>query len=150
MGKGFHSSQHSRPVLGPTQPPIQWVMGVKRPGRKVDQHLHITPRLRMSGATPPLPLYAFTVWSGATFRTCSICPMFIFAVLKDKMRIFVMDTQLVTEFFSLFSRTTGLKCTTVSIWGSKKFCRVNKRPSYIKRLDTAGPCSEPNKFNAGM
>jgi len=27
--------------------------------------------------------------------------MFTFAVLKDKMRIFMMDTQLVTGFFSL-------------------------------------------------
>ena len=25
-----------RPALGPTQPPIQWVLGVKRPGRGVD------------------------------------------------------------------------------------------------------------------
>jgi hypothetical protein len=38
------STTSSRPVLGPTQPPIQWVpgalsLGVKRPGREADNSL---------------------------------------------------------------------------------------------------------------
>jgi hypothetical protein len=41
MFKNFLFSTSSRPALGPTQPPIQWVMGalspgVKRPGREAD------------------------------------------------------------------------------------------------------------------
>jgi hypothetical protein len=40
-GKNFHFSISSRPALGPTQPPIQWVpgalsSGVKGPGREAD------------------------------------------------------------------------------------------------------------------
>jgi len=49
----------SRPALGPTQPPVKCVPdsptpGVKQPGHEVD-HLHLVQRLRMRGATPPLP-----------------------------------------------------------------------------------------------
>jgi hypothetical protein len=29
-------SMSSRPALGPTEPPIQWLTGVKRPGREAD------------------------------------------------------------------------------------------------------------------
>jgi hypothetical protein len=48
----FLFSTASRPVLGPTQPPIQWVLGalslgVKWPGVKLTTHLHLVLRVRM-------------------------------------------------------------------------------------------------------
>jgi len=50
----------SRPALGPTQPPIQWVPGILSRGYsgrgvKLTTHLHLVLRLRMRGAIPPLP-----------------------------------------------------------------------------------------------
>jgi len=53
----------NRPILGPTQPPIQWVSGtvlpaVKRPEPEGDQ-LQLVPRLKMCGALLPLPQNVF-------------------------------------------------------------------------------------------
>jgi hypothetical protein len=50
----------SRPALGSTYPPIQWVpgalsLGVKWRGVKPNAHLHLAPRPWMRGAIPPLP-----------------------------------------------------------------------------------------------
>jgi hypothetical protein len=52
----------SRMAMGLTQPPIQWVLGVKWPGREADHSPHLVPRSRMCGAIPPLLQYIFMVW----------------------------------------------------------------------------------------
>jgi hypothetical protein len=56
-GRGFFFlAPASRPALGPTQPPIQWVPEVKR-GWSVmlTTHPYLVPRLSMSRSIPPLP-----------------------------------------------------------------------------------------------
>jgi hypothetical protein len=50
----FPLASVSRPALGPTQPPVQWILGVLSPGVKrgrgvtLTTHPHLVPRSRMS------------------------------------------------------------------------------------------------------
>jgi hypothetical protein len=53
--KNFPLASVSRPALGPTQPPVQWVLEVLSSGLKrgrgvtLTTHPHLVPRSRMSG-----------------------------------------------------------------------------------------------------
>jgi hypothetical protein len=44
-----------RPTLGPTQPPIQWVPGLKRQGSEADHSPPSSAEVKSSGAIPLLP-----------------------------------------------------------------------------------------------
>ena len=64
--------QPSRPTLGPTQPPVQWVpglsRGVKRPGRVVDPQPHLQCRGLKKGRAIPLPtLMVLVAYKGRNF-----------------------------------------------------------------------------------
>jgi hypothetical protein len=44
-----------RPALGPTQPRIQCLPGIKRPGREADHSPPSSAGVKNGGAIPPLP-----------------------------------------------------------------------------------------------
>jgi len=77
--QGFLFATASRPAIGPTQFPIQWVtgypsLGVKRPGREAT-YLHLAPRSsRMREAISPLPQYASEAWCSVKKSTGTTSP----------------------------------------------------------------------------
>jgi hypothetical protein len=63
-GKNFHFSKSSRPVLGSTQPPIQWIPetlspGVKRQGREADHSPPASAEVKKMWIYRSTPPYAF-------------------------------------------------------------------------------------------
>jgi hypothetical protein len=78
LGRGeriFPVASMSRPALGPTQPPVQWVPGIHSPGLKCGRgvtlttHPHLLPRLRVSRSytsSPPKRLRGVQ-WNSFSF-----------------------------------------------------------------------------------
>lgn len=66
MEQDIFSQKTCRPALGPTQPPIQWLLGVKwEMCVMLTSHLQLLVfRLRMGGDISILPLYAFMLCTG--------------------------------------------------------------------------------------
>jgi hypothetical protein len=64
--KDFLLSRSSRPVLGFTQPPIQWVRGVKRSGREADHSPPTSAEIKkmlIYTSTPPCAFMAYRLTS---------------------------------------------------------------------------------------
>jgi hypothetical protein len=78
QGQEIVSSKLADLFWGQPSLPIQWVLvflqGVNRSELEV-KHLHLVPRLRMSGGTPLLPLHAFMAWKGQLCLFTHLIPM---------------------------------------------------------------------------
>jgi hypothetical protein len=65
MENNFAFSKRCFAAVGLNQSPVQWLLGLSlfAWGVRLTSHLHLVPRLRMSGDIPLLFLYAFMVWT---------------------------------------------------------------------------------------
>jgi hypothetical protein len=73
----------SRPVLGPTLPPIQWVPGVERQGREVDHSLPTSAEVKNTWIHTSTPPYVFNLNS----RNVSSLLMIVF---ENSVIIFIV------------------------------------------------------------
>jgi hypothetical protein len=55
MAEIFLLSTASKPALGPTHLPIQWVQEIKRPWRETDHFPPYSLEVKNGGSIPPLP-----------------------------------------------------------------------------------------------
>jgi hypothetical protein len=106
----------SRPVLGPIQPPIQWVpgalsLGVKRPGVKLTTHLHLVPSskecvelylhspIRLHGVVLSEAQEQLYLYLHLTLLTFSFLPCFLFTFLPP---FFIYLHPSLSPFFSFY------------------------------------------------
>jgi hypothetical protein len=52
----------SRPSMGPTQPPSQWVLGAKPPGCEADHSSPSSAEVKNAWSYTSIPPYVFMVW----------------------------------------------------------------------------------------
>jgi hypothetical protein len=73
-GSRFPSPRHRDCFGDPLSPPVQWVSGVKRPGRETD---HTSNECRNMSVTPPymLPCYPLLTALSAMIWPCSVAEM---------------------------------------------------------------------------
>jgi len=83
-----------------------FLMGKVDEGMKLTTHLHLVPRLRISGAIPLLPPSAFMVWAEKKLPTADII---IYTHLTDRM--------FSPKFVVVTARFHYIHVLTVSIYG---------------------------------
>jgi hypothetical protein len=112
----------SRPALGPTQSPIQWVPAVISPGVKrgrgvtLTTHPHLVPRSTMSRSYTSSPPNASMACSGTAYLTCLLAlPLLSCSLLaslhKGLMKLICVASK---RFLSCIPRTHD---KSKDVWG---------------------------------
>jgi len=85
----FFSPKPSRKAVGPSQPAVQQVPLSRGLDVIFITHLHLVPRLRMSGGILLLPLNAFMAWTGTTlhFIVCRFSSLWLWPC--DSIAVFL-------------------------------------------------------------
>jgi hypothetical protein len=88
-GSGFESqwgkNLSCRPALRPTQPPIEWVLGVERPGREADHSPPTSAEVKKTVYPPPYVFMALCLIStGTTLPFFNLYSVLTFTICKTQ------------------------------------------------------------------
>jgi hypothetical protein len=125
--KNFHFSMSSRPALGSTQPPIQWLPGalspgVKRPGGEADHSLPASTEVKKMWIYTFTPLYVIPPFFILIFppKICEEESDACLTALQALFLIFVLEISCVfckaeTEFLNIIHMNFGFHMSNISV-----------------------------------
>jgi hypothetical protein len=99
---------------------------------KLTAHLHLVPRLRMSGAIPVLPLYAFMVWTGKTLPSLYVFLLHVIWLTVIHIKMFLCLSVVGWDGVVSVATCCGLVSLGIESWWGSDFL-------YLSRLALAPP-----------
>jgi hypothetical protein len=81
--------------MGPTQPPIRCVPGLKRQGREADHSPPPSAEVRKGGAIPPLPPYVFMAWCLTNYAQGQLYLFVLPLLLSDYISVLMYQAECV-------------------------------------------------------
>jgi hypothetical protein len=123
--KNYHFSMSSRPALGSTRPPIQWVPGALSPGVKLTTHLQLVPRSRIRGSIHPLP-HTSSCRSAELVKHRDNCTLFYLWGRRNR--------SLRAKFFAINSEGANLwnRLRTYVVFSKGSFYRIKYKWRYCE------------------
>jgi hypothetical protein len=142
--KNFLFSKFSRPALGSTQPPIQWVPGVKRPGRETDhsfpanaeveenEDLYIHSPIRLHGVM----LNLLSAGTTLPFTFLEKRGHLIFVFVKIKMKMIMIFVKIITSIFKALNFECIISYSTAFVSSCLQPSELNYMFSFVKKKKT--------------
>jgi hypothetical protein len=140
VGSRIFFSTSSRPALGPTQPPIQWVPktlspGVKRTGCEADHSPPTSAERKNTWTYTSTPPYAFMVYCLISYAQGQL-----YLYLSMALQPFVGPWPLF-QFLNLFTQSVGLLGRGIS-WSQDRYLHTEQHKHRIRTH--RHPCLEWN------
>jgi hypothetical protein len=133
--RDFSSPKYPNRLWGTPRLKFEWVFfarGYNGGVVSLTTSLHLVPRLRMSGAVPSLPLYAFMVCKGTAMHLLYAAPTFVTSILR---------TSEMGRWFVMFRDLKWTRSEVINLFNVLQIIRARSLLKRVKEyLQTHGDC----------